>query len=263
MTEIKKQTRSRIPVVGVPNCRYEIDGMNYDCTQHKYLAALYHSAKVIPLQIPLFGEELDIDAILENVDGIMLTGSPSNIHPRHYEAITQQPEFSLDVERDATIFPLIKPTIERGIPLFAICRGIQELNVALDGSLHSALNLVGSFIEHREDKNLAVAQRYNVAHKLKLVSGGQLHKLLDVDSIAVNSLHNQGIKKLGDDLIAEAHAEDGLIEAVSVAGSESFAIGVQWHPEWQSTENSVSTAIFSGFGKACYERAGYASKFDR
>ncbi len=246
-----------MPVVGVPTCRHEIGGLNYDCTQHKYLAALYHSAKVLPLQIPLFGKNIEIDAILEKVDGIMLTGSPSNIHPRNYEETEQQPEFILDVERDATILPLIKPTIERGIPLFAICRGFQELNVAFGGSLHPRLNLVGSFIEHREDKSLPIEQRYHEGHNVKLVSGGQLNKLLDVDSIEVNSLHNQGINKLGDNLITEGHAEDGLIEAVSVDGSKSFAIGVQWHPEWQSTENPVSTVIFSEFGKACYKRAGY------
>ncbi len=257
MTKIKKQDKSSMPVVGVPTCRHEIGGLDYDCTQHKYLVALYHSAKVLPLQIPLFGENIEIDAILEKVDGIMLTGSPSNIHPRNYEEAEQDPEFILDVERDATILPLIKPTVERGIPLFAICRGFQELNVAFGGSLHPYLNLVGSFIEHREDKSLPIEQRYNKGHNVKLVSGGQLNKLLDVDSIEVNSLHNQGINKLGDNLIAEGHAEDGLIEAVSVDGSKSFAIGVQWHPEWQSTENPVSTVIFSEFGKACYKRAGY------
>ena len=245
-----------MPVVGVPTCRHEIEGLNYDCTQHKYLSALYKSAKVLPLQIPLFSENIEIDAILENVDGIMLTGSHSNIHPRNYGETAQEPEIKMDIERDKTILPLIKPTIEQGIPLFAICRGFQELNVAFGGTLHARLNLVGSFIEHGEDKNLPLAQRYNKAHKVKLVTDGHLNKLLKVDSIEVNSLHDQGVDKLGENLIVEGHTEDGLIEAVTVDGSTNFSIGVQWHPEWHSTEDPVSTVIFSEFGKACYSYAG-------
>ena len=137
-----------------PTDRHEIGGLNYDCTQHKYLAALHRSAKVLPLQIPLFGKNIEIDAILENVDGIMLTGSHSNIHPRNYGETEQEPEFKLDVERDATILQIIKPTIEQGIPLFAICRGFQELNVAFGGTLHTSLDLVDSFNEHSEDTSL-------------------------------------------------------------------------------------------------------------
>jgi putative glutamine amidotransferase len=255
--EIKKCNKSRMPIVGVPTDRHEIGGLPYDCTQHKYLAALYRSAKVLPMPIPLFGKDIDIDAILENVDGVMLTGSHSNIHPRNYRESGQEPEFKLDVERDATILPLIKPTIEQGIPLFAICRGFQELNVAFGGTLHTRLNLVGSFNGHSEDTSLPIEQRYNAAHEVKLVSGGELNRLLDMDSIKVNSLHDQGIDKLGDNLIVEGHTEDGLIEAVSVEGSKNFAIGVQWHPEWQSTKDPVSTVIFTEFGKACYSYAGY------
>ncbi len=255
MMEIKKRNKSRMPIVGVPTDRHEIGGLNYDCTQHKYLAALHRSAKVLPLQIPLFGKNIEIDAILENVDGIMLTGSHSNIHPRNYGETEQEPEFKLDVERDATILQIIKPTIEQGIPLFAICRGFQELNVAFGGTLHTSLDLVDSFNEHSEDTSLPLEQRYNAAHKVKLVSGGQLNKLLEVDSIEVNSLHNQGIDKLGVNLIVEGRSEDGLIEAVSVDDSKNFSIGVQWHPEWHSTNDPVSTVIFSEFGKACYSYA--------
>lgn len=241
-----------MPVVGVPTCRHEINGLNYDCTQHKYLAALYMSAKVLPLQIPLFGKNIEIDAILENVDGILLTGSHSNIHPRFYQEMAEKPEFRLDVERDITILPLIKPTIEQGIPLFAICRGFQELNVAYGGSLHTDLKSTGSYIKHSEDKDLPLAERYNEVHKVELVSGGKLQKILKVDAIEVNSLHDQGIDSLGENLVAEGYAEDGVIEAVSVLGSKNYALGVQWHPEWRSTENAVSTMLFSEFGRACY-----------
>jgi putative glutamine amidotransferase len=256
MVDMNRSNKSSMPIVGVPTCRQEIDGLDYDCTQHKYTAALYKSAKVLPLQIPLFGDQVEIDTILENVDGIMLTGSHSNIHPRHYENTNQEPDFKLDEKRDDTVLRLIKPAIEQGIPLLAICRGFQELNVAYGGSLYSRLHLEGSFNEHREDKNQDLEQRYDATHSVSLKTGGQLNRLMNSDSIDVNSLHEQGIKELGSGLIVEACSEDGLVEAVSVDGSTNFALGVQWHPEWRSTENPVSTILFSEFGKACYQRAG-------
>lgn len=256
MANTKRSKKTSMPIVGVPTCRQEIGGLDYDCTQHKYIAALYKSAKVLPFQIPLFGDRIEIDTILENVDGIMLTGSHSNIHPRHYENTFHQPDFKLDEERDDTVLRLIKPAIEQGIPLLAICRGFQELNVAYGGSLYSKLHLQGSFNEHREDKNQDLEQRYDATHSVSLIKGGQLNRLMNSESIDVNSLHEQGIKDLGSGLIVEACSEDGLVEAISVLDSVNFAIGVQWHPEWKSTENPVSTILFSEFGKACYERAG-------
>ena len=245
----------KLPVVGVPTCRHKIGDLDYDCTQHKYLAALYKSANVLPLQIPLFGDRVEIDIILESVDGILLTGSHSNIHPRYYENTDQEPDFKIDVERDDTVLRLIKPAVEQGIPLLAICRGFQELNVAYGGTLYTRLDLEGSFNEHREDKNLELVQRYDAVHSVNLVPGGRLHKMLNTESINVNSLHGQGLKNLADNLTVEGRAEDGLIEAVSVDGSTNFAIGVQWHPEWKSTENPVSTILFSEFGKACHKEA--------
>lgn len=245
----------KMPVVGVPTCRHKIGDLEYDCTQHKYIAALYKSANVLPLQIPLFGDRVEIDIILESVDGILLTGSHSNIHPRYYENTDQEPDFKIDVERDDTVLRLIKPAVEQGIPLLAICRGFQELNVAYGGTLYTRLDFEGSFNEHREDKNLEIVQRYDAVHSVNLVPGGRLHKMLNTESINVNSLHGQGLKNLADNLTVEGRAEDGLIEAVSVDGSTNFAIGVQWHPEWKSTENPVSTILFSEFGKACHKEA--------
>ena len=247
------------PLVGVPTCRQVIDGLDYDCTQHKYIRALHASADVIPLPIPLLGDELDLDTLLSRLDGIMLTGSHSNIHPTHYTRPAIEADFKLDQERDATILPLIKPVIEKGIPFLAICRGFQELNVAYGGVLDPHLYRAGHYIEHRENKDLPLEQRYASAHPVQLVEGGLLQAMLQRDAIEVNTLHEQGIKTLGQGLNAEGHAEDGLIEAVSVAGAANFAIGVQWHPEWKSTENEVSTILFSEFGKACREYAAARS----
>jgi putative glutamine amidotransferase len=251
MTPSPHKNLSSLPLVGVPTCRKKIGDLDYDCTQHKYIAALYNSALVLPLQIPLLGREIAPELILSNLDGIFLTGSHSNIHPRCYEDSEQDPDFQIDPERDETVLGLIKPAIESGVPLLAVCRGFQELNVAYGGTLHSRLDLEGSFNEHREAENLALEQRYDTAHKVELVAGGQLHRLLKKKTIEVNSLHGQGVKSLGENLFAEAHAEDGLVEAVSVRGSRNFAMGVQWHPEWKSTENAISTVLFSEFGNAC------------
>jgi putative glutamine amidotransferase len=244
-----------MPVVGVATCRRKIKDLDYDCTQHKYLIALYRSANVLPLQIPLLGDELDTEVLFDAIDGILLTGSHSNIHPANYTITSQQPGFMLDIERDKTFIPLIKPAINRGIPLLALCRGFQELNVAFGGSIHTDLSTMDSSIEHGEDTSLPIEKRYEAKHTVNLVSGNRLNRLLQVDTIKVNSLHDQGIDKLGDNLVVEGYAADGLIEAISVEHSKSFAIGVQWHPEWHSTENPVSTAIFSEFGKACHARA--------
>lgn len=247
--------KSGLPVVGVATCRREIKGLDYDCTQHKYLIALYRSANVLPLQIPLLGEDLDTAVLFDAIDGILLTGSHSNIHPANYTETGQQPGFMLDVERDRTFIPLIKPAIDRGLPLLALCRGFQELNVAFGGTINTDLRSMKSSVEHGEDGNLPVDKRYEARHMVNLVPGEQLNRLLRADKIEVNSLHDQGIDRLGTGLVVEGYAEDGLIEAVSVNNSKGFALGVQWHPEWRSTENHVSTAIFSEFGKACYAHA--------
>lgn len=248
------RSKPSIPVVGVATCRRTIKDLDYDCTQHKYLSALYRSAGVLPLQIPLLTDDLDIDVLFDVIDGILLTGSHSNIHPSNYMDSSQQPEFMLDVERDKTFIPIIKPAIDRGIPLLALCRGFQELNVAFGGTIQSDLGSMDSSIEHGEDASQPIERRYAPKHAVNLVPGGLLNRLLQADTIQVNSLHYQGIDKLGADLVVEGYAVDGVIEAISVKDSAGFAIGVQWHPEWQSTENPVSTALFSEFGKACRAR---------
>ena len=239
------------PVVGVPTCRQTIGDLDYDCTQHKYIAALYDSADVLPVQIPLLAERFAVDEILQRLDGLLLTGSHSNVHPRHYQDHYDETDFKLDEFRDKTVLRLIKPAIERGLPLFAICRGFQELNVAYGGKLYSRVHEQDGFDDHREDKDKALEERYAEVHEVKVPGEGQLRAILNSESVMVNSLHEQGIREVGEGLVIEARANDGLVEAISVEASPGFAIGVQWHPEWNSTQNPVSTALFTAFGKAC------------
>ncbi|MFQ5609037.1 MAG: gamma-glutamyl-gamma-aminobutyrate hydrolase family protein, partial [Woeseiaceae bacterium] len=193
--------------------------------------------------------------VLANVDGILLTGSPSNVEPHHYDGEDAVGDSLHDPHRDAVTLPLARKTLEQGVPLLAICRGIQELNVALGGTLHQDVERIDGYHKHSENSDDPLDVQYGPSHPLNIVEGGFLHGLIGESQIEVNSLHHQGIRKLADGVTVEAVADDGLIEAFSVDDTTSFAFAVQWHPEWKVTENEVSMKILSAFGDACRERA--------
>jgi putative glutamine amidotransferase len=224
----------------------------YYVAQMKYVDAVLNGAGCLPLILPALGARIDWDALLSAVDGVMLTGSPSNVHPSHFGQTVRDPGLPLDPARDATNLPLILAALERGLPLFAICRGMQETNVALGGTLHQALQEQTGFNDHREDKKLSLEQQYGPAHAVTLMAGGLMAQVLDgATRISVNSLHGQGIDRLAPGLRIEAVAEDGLVEAYSVASAPGFALAVQWHPEWRLAENPVSIKLYAAFGAAC------------
>lgn len=220
----------------------------------KYVTALIDAADALPLLIPVLADRLDIEELLETVDGIMLTGSPSDIEPHHYTDEAGHPEATRDAHRDSLNLPLARRAVEIGVPMFAICRGFQELNVSLGGTLHQKLSLVDGMLAHQENPADPVEVQYGPAHDVALVPGGLLEELTGVDRLTVNSLHGQGVDRLAPALVAEAHADDGLVEAYRVANAPGFALAVQWHPEWRATDNAASVAIFSAFGAACRER---------
>ena len=215
----------------------------------EYIAAIRDGAGALPLLIPSTDTPLDIAAILAAVDGLLFTGSPSNVAPSHYGA-TARPGTELDEIRDATTLPLLRAATEAGIPLLAICRGFQELNVALGGSLHQHLHELPGRLDHREPQGVPLDVEYGPAHAIAITKGGLLARLSGLDEAMVNSLHHQGIDRLAPGLAADAHAPDGQIEAVYHPGAKGFLLGVQWHPEWAFAENPLSRAIFSGFGAA-------------
>jgi putative glutamine amidotransferase len=221
----------------------------------KYLEALIDGANALPLIIPVLADQLEIDNILDHVDGILLTGSPSNVEPHHYDGELGEVGTMQDPHRDATTLPLGRRALELGIPLFAVCRGIQELNVLLGGSLHQNIHEVPGYHSHKENPEDTLDDQYGPSHKVHLVEGGLLRELAGADSEEVNSLHSQGIARLADGVAIEAVADDGLIEAFQVDTSPGFALAVQWHPEWQVTKNKFSMAIFKAFGDACRVRA--------
>jgi putative glutamine amidotransferase len=245
------KTHKRKPIVLIPADVKQIGEHPFHAVGQKYILA----AGALPLLVPAIGNLIEIEELLAIADGVLLTGSPSNVHPSHFGQNVLNPNLPLDPARDALTLKLIRATIDAGVPLLAICRGFQEMNVAFGGSLHQAVQDVAEKSDHREVKDLPLDTQYAVAHAVKLVANGQLTKMLGKDKIMVNSLHGQGVDRLGAGLTAEAHALDGLVEAVRVDSAMTFALGVQWHPEWKVMENPQYLAIFKAFGDACHERA--------
>src|SRR5205814_3378295 len=182
---------------------------------------------------------------------MLLTGSPSNVHPVHFGEAVHDPGLPLDPERDNWTLPLIPRLLARGIPLFAICRGFQETNVALGGSLHQAVHEVPGQRDHRGAKDAPPEVTYGIAHAIEVMPGGLLSDIVGPGTIEVNSVHGQGVNRLASGLRIEARAPDGLIEAFSLADAPAFNLCLQWHPEWQAAGNPVSMKLFKAFGDAC------------
>jgi putative glutamine amidotransferase len=243
------------PVIGLPADRRVLGLHPYHLAGEKYLTAILDAAAAIPLIIPSIGRELELDELLGAVDGLLFTGSPSNIEPQHYRGEPSATGTLHDPQRDATTLPLIPKAVAAGVPLLGICRGFQEMNVAFGGSLWQQLHEVPGHMDHREQLDEPLEQQYGPAHEVVLEPGGQLRRLAGTDRIRVNSLHGQGVRELGPGLLVEARAPDGVIEAFRVANARSFALALQWHPEWQATDNPFSRALFAAFGTACRARA--------
>jgi putative glutamine amidotransferase len=219
----------------------------------KYVEAV-RLAGALPLVVP-DADPAELDLLLELADGVLLTGSPSNVHPSHFGEDVHDPSLPLDPQRDRWTLPLVPLLLARGIPFLAICRGFQEANVALGGTLHQAVQEQPGLADHRADDTAPVAVAYGPAHPVHIRPGGLLERLLPGQSVVqVNSVHGQGVKRLAEGLRVEAMAPDGLVEAFTVTGATAFNLCVQWHPEWQAASNPVSMALLRAFGDACRAR---------
>jgi len=216
----------------------------------KYARAVLDAAGALPLLIPSLAEELGFDELLERLDGIMFTGSASNVEPHHYSGPASEPGTLHDPARDATTLPLIRKAVAAGIPVLGVCRGFQEMNVAFGGTLHQKVHELEGQMDHREDLNQPLDIQYGPAHEVVLEPGGLLRSLAGKERISVNSLHSQGVDRLGRALAVEARAPDGLVEAFRVSDAKAFAVAVQWHPEWKVMSNEFSRALFGAFGAA-------------
>ncbi|CAH0990087.1 Gamma-glutamyl-gamma-aminobutyrate hydrolase PuuD [Sinobacterium norvegicum] len=221
----------------------------------KYIKAVVEGAGAIPLILPALAHSQDVIDLLDQVDGFLLTGGYANIEPHHYGGPAAPSEEIIDPARDSATLPLIPELVKRKIPLLGICRGFQEINVAFGGSIHYRVHQVEGMADHREDGELTLDQQYAVAHPVTTTEAGRLRGIVGQTSIMVNSLHGQGIDRLGEGLLPEATADDGLIEAVSVKDAEAFTMAVQWHPEWKLQQHPQYLSLFEAFGNACRERA--------
>jgi putative glutamine amidotransferase len=233
-------------IVGIPACERSRNEMLWHETPARYAAAVFEAAGALPLMIPPMGKAQV--AVLDRLDGLLLPGSPSNVHPSHYDGGESRTPDHHDPARDSTALPLIRAAIARGVPLLAICRGIQELNVALGGTLHQRVHELPGCRDHRAGSG-SVEEKYGPKHRVTL--SGRLARLVGAHEILVNSLHGQAIDRPAPGLVVEARAMDGTIEAVRADGVAGFAIGVQWHPEWRCAGDPASLALFRAFGDAC------------
>ena len=243
----------RKPIVLVPACNRMMGDHPFHVAGKKYVDAV-RLAGCQPLIVPT-AEPGEIDALLDIAHGVLLTGSASNVHPSHFDEAVHDPSLPLDLDRDAWTLPLIPRVLDRGLPLFAICRGFQEANVALGGSLHQAVQEVSGHRDHRGAGGAPGASaeaQYALAHDVIVEPGGVLAEVLGETRVRVNSVHGQGVSRLAPGLRVEARSpDDGLIEAFTAREARGFNLCVQWHPEWKAADNPVSMRLFEAFGAAC------------
>lgn len=243
-----------LPRVGLPTDHKQIGAHPFLAVGEKYVRAVVDGAGCLPLLVPTLDPVLPLREVLAGLDGLLLTGAVSNIEPHHYSDESSYEGNLLDPRRDATNLPLIPLAIEMGVPVLAICRGFQEVNVAFGGTLYQKVHEQPGFMDHRENKDDPLDVQYGPAHDIALVPGGLLAGLAGDTRATVNSLHGQGVRRLGEGLVVEAQAPDGLVEAFRHDGP-AFLLAVQWHPEWKVRENAFYLATFRAFGDACRARA--------
>jgi putative glutamine amidotransferase len=244
-----------LPLVGIPCCVRAMGDSPFHGVAEKYITAVAESAGAMPLLVPALGAGIDVVDLVRRVDGLLITGSRSNVEPHHYNGPPSRPGTPHDAPRDATTLPLIRAAVAADLPVLAICRGIQELNVALGGTLHQHVHEVPGRLDHRAPADAPVEVRYaHTAHTVALTAGGLFERMAGRREIFVNSVHGQGIDRLAPGLAVEAVAPDGQTEAVRVAAAR-FIVGVQWHPEYEAMTTPFSRALFDAFGAACRARA--------
>jgi putative glutamine amidotransferase len=250
------------PVVGVIGNAHVInDRHNVQIVGQKNMRAIAEVAGALPLMFAATPQITDVEALLGAVDGILLTGGRANVHPSHFGVEPNAKHEPYDPERDATALAIVRASVERGVPLFGICRGLQEMNVAFGGTLHPEIRELPGRMNHRAprlengeihpDPNVVFADR----HEVKLAEDGWFAQVLGSQAIRVNSLHGQGILQPGARVVLEGIAEDGTIEAIRIADAPALAVGVQWHAEYDPQTNPINKALFTAFGKALAEHA--------
>ena len=233
------------------NRRHRVHG-----TGAKNIDAVERFAGCVPVMLPALGERLDVEAFVERIDGLVLTGGRANVEPHHYDGPPFPDDEPIDPERDATALAMVRACVAAEVPVFGICRGIQEMNVALGGSLHYRLHLLDDKDDHRMPRHddVTVEEIFKLRHAVRLTRGGLFERLVGASEVLVNSLHGQGIDDLADALEVEAVTADGVIEGVRLRNDRTFTVGVQWHAEWKPEEHELSRRLFEEFGRAARAR---------
>lgn len=239
-----------LPLVAIPADIREFDKYVWHCAPNTYVSAAAGVAGVLPVIIPALPDHVDAASVLDRMDGLLITGSRTNVHPGHYGEEPTASHEPFDPARDAVSISLIRMALERGLPLLAICRGMQELNVALGGALATEIQEQDGIDDHRAPDAEHNDERFAIRHPVHVKEGSCLAAVVGTSEIQVNSLHRQAISRLAPRLAVEATATDGTVEAVSVIGAKGFAIGVQWHPEYWAASDETSGRIFRAFGDA-------------
>ncbi|HVL21501.1 MAG TPA: gamma-glutamyl-gamma-aminobutyrate hydrolase family protein [Amaricoccus sp.] len=246
------------PVVGIiGNAQVVNDRHNVQVVGQRNMRAIAEVAGALPLMFAGTPDITDVDALLGAVDGILLTGARANVHPTCFGVEPDPRHEPYDHHRDAMALSLIKACIERGLPLFGICRGLQEMNVAFGGTLHPEIRDIPGRMNHRMPPDGTLEQQFELRHIVSLADGGAFHRLLGAREVLVNSLHGQGILDKGPRIVIEGYAPDATPEAIIVEGAPGFAMAVQWHPEWNAASDPVSRPLFQAFGAAVTGHAAH------
>ncbi|HBS49297.1 MAG TPA: gamma-glutamyl-gamma-aminobutyrate hydrolase [Rhodobacteraceae bacterium] len=245
------------PIVGIIGNSYLVNGqypthaggtMNSD--------AVANVSDCLPLVIPADPRFVSVAELLETCDGFLLTGGRPNVHPEEYGEDETEAHGAFDRARDAIALPLVRACVERGQPFLGICRGFQEVNVALGGSLHPEIRDLPGRMNHRMPPDGTLEEKFALRHAVTLTEGGPFHRLFGAREVMTNTLHGQGIKRAGARIRIDGHAPDGTPEAIYVEGATGFSLAVQWHPEWDAANDPVSRPLFEAFGEAVRDWAG-------
>jgi putative glutamine amidotransferase len=245
---------TNVPLVVLAADVKPIEGYTWHAAHEGYLNGIVHGLAGIPLILPSLGDAIDVDEVLPRVDGVLLPGSRSNVHPSCYGEPADPRAEPHDQQRDSVTLPLIQAALRHGVPMLCICRGMQELNVALGGTLISEVQDLAGRHDHRAPVSDDQTVRFAIRQQVNIEPGGMLAGIVGPGPIQVNSLHRQAVGRLAEGLAVEATAPDGTIEAVRVRDAMSFALGVQWHPEYWVRTDPPSAKIFGAFGNAIRER---------
>jgi len=240
------------PVVGIIanshliNDEYQVHGagaMNAD--------ALARVSGVMPVIIPADPGAVDIDALMARCDGFFFPGGRPNVHPEEYGEPETPAHGTFERNRDRITLPLIRACVERGQPIFGVCLGFQEVNVAMGGTLYPEIRDLPGRDNHRMPPDGTLEEKFELRHEVTLTEGGPFHRLFGARKVMTNTLHGQGIKQPGPRIVIDGQAPDGTPEAIYVADAPGFTLSVQWHPEWNAAADPVSRPLFEAFGNAC------------